>query len=141
MQYFTVFAKLCFTSCVSDTKTFSEVDRVSLTKDFIILSMSFGFSFDLQCFQSADMVFLRGLNLTKVVTCSLNPLRVCLPEIVTKFASITRTYQLVLCNSVIERNRRNFVPIVHSKNHVMQAEQPSNLLETFFPFDPYKLRR
>lgn len=87
------------------------------------------------------MVFLRGLNLTKMVTCSLNPLRVCLPKVVKKFASITRAYQLVYCNSVIERNARTCVPVVHSKNNVMHADQPSNWLETFFPFDPYKLRR
>lgn len=91
------------------------------------------------CF--TDMVFLRGLNLTKVVTCSLNPLKVCLPEVVKKFVSITRAYQLVYCNSVVERNSRSSVPIVHSKNHVMHSDQPSNWLDTFFPFDPYKLQR
>ncbi|KAE8749588.1 hypothetical protein FOCC_FOCC003576 [Frankliniella occidentalis] len=104
--------------------------------------------FYLLCFRHKDlfrtkqnMVFLRGLNLTKMVTCTLNPLRVCLPELVKKFSSITRAYQLVYCNSVIERNSRNSVPIVHTRNHVMQADQPSSLLETFFPFDPYKLKR
>lgn len=104
--------------------------------------------FYLLCFRHKDlfktrqnMVFLRGLNLSRIVTCGLNPLRVCVPEIVTKFASITRTYQLVLCNSVIERNRRNVVPIVHSKNHVVLADKPSDWLDTFFPFDPYKLRK
>ncbi|KAK3930013.1 RNA polymerase I-specific transcription initiation factor RRN3 [Frankliniella fusca] len=104
--------------------------------------------FYLLCFRHKDlfrtkqnMVFLRGLNLTKMVTCTLNPLRVCLPELVKKFAAITRAYQLVYCNSVIERNARNSVPIVHDRNHVMHADQPSSLLETFFPFDPYKLKR
>ncbi|KAJ1530564.1 hypothetical protein ONE63_005450 [Megalurothrips usitatus] len=104
--------------------------------------------FYLVCFKHKDlfrtkhnMVFLRGLNLTKVVTCSLNPLKVCLPEIVKKFAAITRAYQLVYCNSVIERNSRNTVPIIYSKNSFVPIDQTTLLLDTFFPFDPYRLLR
>ncbi|XP_054257240.1 RNA polymerase I-specific transcription initiation factor RRN3 [Macrosteles quadrilineatus] len=81
--------------------------------------------------------FLQGLNLAKVVSSQLNPLRVCLPAVTNNFASVARHYQLVYCYTVIEHNRRNTIPVVYqdstSSEHVY--------LDTFFPFDPYLLTR
>ena len=56
--------------------------------------------------------FLRGLNLSTVVTSRLNPLRVCLPSVVANFAAVARKYQLVYCDAIIERNARINLPVV-----------------------------
>uniref|UniRef100_A0A1B6HMM0 RNA polymerase I-specific transcription initiation factor RRN3 n=2 Tax=Homalodisca liturata TaxID=320908 RepID=A0A1B6HMM0_9HEMI len=87
------------------------------------------------------LVFLQGLNLAKVVTCQLNPLRVCLPAVTQNFASVARHYQLAYCYSVIEHNRRNTIPLVYrdSTGAVITTQQV--YLDSFFPFDPYLLTR
>jgi RNA polymerase I-specific transcription initiation factor RRN3 len=38
--------------------------------------------------------FLRSLQFNSIVTCQLNPLRVCLPPVVKNFAAIARNYQV-----------------------------------------------
>ena len=50
------------------------------------------------------------------------------------FAAVTRKYQLAYCYTVIERNSRSRLPILHTTNRYI------NPLETFFPFDPYLLK-
>ncbi|XP_022092511.1 RNA polymerase I-specific transcription initiation factor RRN3-like isoform X1 [Acanthaster planci] len=85
--------------------------------------------------------YVMGLNLERVVTCRLNPLRVCLPSIVNMFATLTRKYQIAYCYTIIERNNRSLhqVAKLHSSG---SATQPStNSLDSFFPFDPYLLPR
>lgn len=79
------------------------------------------------------MLFLQGLNLTKIVTCRLNPLKVCQPAVVQNFAAVTRKYQLAYCYTVIERNSRSNLPVLQTTNRFI------NWLDTFFPFDPYLL--
>ena len=65
--------------------------------------------------------------------CKLNPLKICQPAVVQNFAAVTRNYQLVYCNTIIERNSRNNLPLIESRNRVVTK------LDTFFPFDPYLL--
>ncbi|XP_001602153.1 RNA polymerase I-specific transcription initiation factor RRN3 [Nasonia vitripennis] len=79
------------------------------------------------------LLFLQGLNLTKIVTCRLNPLKVCQPAVVQNFAAVTRNYQLAYCYTVIERNSRSNLPVLQTTNRFI------NWLDTFFPFDPYLL--
>ena len=81
------------------------------------------------------LMCLQSLNLTKIVTCRLNPLRVCVPTVVQHFAAVTRTYQLAYCYTVMERNSRSNIPVVQSSNRL------TPWLDTFFPFDPYVLKR
>jgi len=84
---------------------------------------------------------LAKLRLSRIVTCSLNPLRVCLPPVVKNFASIARHYQLAYCETVIQKNSRLNLPVVgnmSSTTSVIGDAQPA-LLDTFFPFDPYRL--
>ncbi|XP_064478637.1 RNA polymerase I-specific transcription initiation factor RRN3-like [Ornithodoros turicata] len=78
--------------------------------------------------------FLRSLNLEALVMSPLNPLRVCLPAVVQRFANVARHYQLVYCYTLLERNRRNAFPEA-------TAENAPTTLECFFPFDPYLLPR
>ena len=81
----------------------------------------------------SDLLFLQGLNLNKIVSSRLNPLRVCQPAVVQNFAAVTRKYQLAYCYTVIEHNSRSNLP-VYKQGHVAALT-----LEPFFPFDPYML--
>ncbi|EFA10824.2 RNA polymerase I-specific transcription initiation factor RRN3 [Tribolium castaneum] len=87
-----------------------------------------------------NVVFLESLNLAKIVTSRLNPLRVCQPAVVQNFAAITRKYQLAYCYSIIEHNSRNTLPTVYrdEKGFVTVS---SNVLEACYPFDPFVLSR
>jgi len=83
--------------------------------------------------------FAKNLNLQTIVTSSLNPLKFCLPIIANTFSSIVRQHQLCFCDTVLERNKRSMLPIEGCRNKI-QPDQ-SNPLDSFFPFDPYRLSR
>lgn len=85
--------------------------------------------------------YLQSLNLERVVMCQLNPLKVCLPSVTSMFAAITRKYQVVFCYSVIERNNRIALPVVRSSAGGDSVTTNTNPLDSFFPFDPYLLKR
>ncbi|EGI57994.1 RNA polymerase I-specific transcription initiation factor RRN3 [Acromyrmex echinatior] len=79
--------------------------------------------------------FLQNLSLSisKIVTCKLNPLKMCDTKIVHAFAQTTRTYGLAYCDSVIEYNERNQLPIFGMDSHLPV------LIPNFFPFESYTL--
>ncbi|XP_071862578.1 RNA polymerase I-specific transcription initiation factor RRN3 homolog Tif-IA [Bombus fervidus] len=81
------------------------------------------------------MLYLQELDLAKIVTCKLNPLKACHPEIAHSFAEITRIYQLAYCYTVIENNTRNQLPLFDSK----KGTTPT--VEIFSPFSSYTLQR
>ncbi|ETN66338.1 transcription initiation factor RRN3 [Anopheles darlingi] len=83
-----------------------------------------------------NLSFLQSLQLSSIVTCHLNPLRVCLPTVATAFAGVTRSYQLAYCHTILERNARRKLATVYSNS---SAQTPEDCLDTFFPFDPYML--
>lgn len=85
--------------------------------------------------------YLQGLNLERVVMCQLNPLKVCLPSVTSMFAAITRKYQVVFCYTIIERNNRHVLPVVRSSAGGDRVTTNTNPLDSFFPFDPYLLKR
>ncbi|XP_012682722.2 RNA polymerase I-specific transcription initiation factor RRN3 [Clupea harengus] len=87
------------------------------------------------------LAYLQSLNLERIVMCQLNPLKVCLPAITNMFAAITRKYQLVFCYTIMERNNRNTLPIVRSSVGGDSVSANTNPLDSFFPFDPYLLKR
>lgn len=84
-----------------------------------------------------NLVFLQSLQLSTLVTCHLNPLRVCLPAVATAFAGVTRAHQLAYCHTILERNARRKLATVY-QNEVMLPEET---LDTTFPFDPYLLKK
>ncbi|XP_058451727.1 RNA polymerase I-specific transcription initiation factor RRN3 [Malaya genurostris] len=86
---------------------------------------------------SKNLVFLQSLQLSSIVTSHLNPLRVCLPPVATAFAGVTRAHQLAYCHTILERNARRKLATVY-KN---EAQTPEECLDTFFPFDPYMLKK
>lgn len=77
------------------------------------------------------------LHLSTLVTCHLNPLRVCLPAVATAFAGVTRAHQLAYCHTILERNARRKLAMVYQNEIVM----PEETLDTTFPFDPYLLKK
>lgn len=84
-----------------------------------------------------NLIFLQSLQLSSIVTSYLNPLRVCLPAVATAFAGVTRAHQLAYCHTILERNARKKLATVYQND----SEMPEDCLETFFPFDPYLLKR
>lgn len=97
------------------------------------------FSYTLHYF-FADIVFMESLNLPKIVTSRLNPLRVCQPAVVQNFAAVTRTYQLAYCYAVMEHNARKVIPTLYQDEKGATVVS-SSLVDVFFPFDPYLLKR
>ncbi|XP_061079937.1 RNA polymerase I-specific transcription initiation factor RRN3 isoform X1 [Conger conger] len=87
------------------------------------------------------LAYLQSLNLERIVMCRLNPLKVCLPAVTNMFAAITRKYQLVFCYTIIERNNRLMLPTVRSSQGGSSTPTNTNPLDSFFPFDPYLLKR
>ncbi|XP_017779462.1 PREDICTED: RNA polymerase I-specific transcription initiation factor RRN3 [Nicrophorus vespilloides] len=87
-----------------------------------------------------NITFLESLNLGKIVLSRLNPLRVCQPAVVQNFAAVTRTYQLAYCYTVMEHNARNTMPTIYLDEHGSVVPM-KNVLDCFFPFDPYVLKR
>ncbi|XP_076636521.1 RNA polymerase I-specific transcription initiation factor RRN3 homolog Tif-IA [Colletes latitarsis] len=81
------------------------------------------------------MLYLQEMDLAKIITCRLNPLKVCHPEVVHNFAEITRMYQLAYCYTIIENNTRSQLPIFGSEKTVTITA------ENFFPFSSYTLHR
>lgn len=87
------------------------------------------------------LAYLHSLNLEHVVMCQLNPLNVCLPAVTNLFAAITRKYQVAFCYTVIERNNRYMLPVVRNATSGDHVATNMNPLDSFFPFDPYLLKR
>lgn len=82
-------------------------------------------------------MFLQSLQLSALVGSALNPLRVCLPAVATTFAGVTRAHQLTYCHTILERNARRRLATVYSTD----IQTPDECLDTFFPFDPYLLKK
>ncbi|KAL6423028.1 hypothetical protein ACFW04_010482 [Cataglyphis niger] len=80
------------------------------------------------------ILFLQELDIPRIVTCRLNPLKICNSKIVHSFADITNRYQLAYCCVIIENNERNQLPIFGMKTHLPV------LLSNFFPFESYTLQ-
>ncbi|XP_030840005.1 RNA polymerase I-specific transcription initiation factor RRN3 [Strongylocentrotus purpuratus] len=84
--------------------------------------------------------YIMSLNLERVVTCRLNPLKVCLPSVVNIFATLARKFQVAFCYTVMEHNARSKLPVFKLNTFGSGAmATPGNPLDSFFPFDPYVL--
>ncbi|CAG5898435.1 unnamed protein product [Menidia menidia] len=71
--------------------------------------------------------YMQSLNLERIVMCQLNPLKV--------------KYQVVFCYTIIERNSRTLLPVVRSSAGGDGVATNTNPLDSFFPFDPYLLKK
>lgn len=75
-----------------------------------------------------------------MVTCRLNPLRFCQAAVLQNFAAVTRTYQLAYCYTIIEHNSRKVIPTIYHNEKGVEIIS-NNMLDAFFPFDPYLLKK
>ncbi|TSQ23947.1 RNA polymerase I-specific transcription initiation factor RRN3 [Bagarius yarrelli] len=57
-----------------------------------------------------------------------------------KFVPVAK-YQVVFCYTIIERNNRTMLPVVRTSVGGDSVATNTNPLDTFFPFDPYLLKR
>ncbi|THH29661.1 hypothetical protein EUX98_g4514 [Antrodiella citrinella] len=98
----------------------------------------------------AKSKWMKELDVMKrVVTSELNPLKMCSVNVVMQFAKVSHSVDFLYCYPIIEANRRSdYAPssgqarsraplfTIAMMGNSMQME-----LNTFFPFDPYKLPR
>jgi len=89
----------------------------------------------------------------RVITSSLNPLKVCSPNVVRQFARVAQSTDFIYCYSILETNRRSEYGMAPSTPLHTNYQRPFNSshaviardhtvaadLNTFFPFDPYRL--
>ncbi|CAH2086131.1 unnamed protein product [Euphydryas editha] len=71
--------------------------------------------------------FVESLNLPRLVTCTLNPLKTCPPQVTRAFSSVTRSHQVVYCQAIIEKNLR------------LTLQNTFQKYDEWFPYDPYTL--
>ncbi|KAI8890985.1 RNA polymerase I-specific transcription initiation factor RRN3 [Backusella circina FSU 941] len=71
-------------------------------------------------------------NLSHVIMSRFNPLKMCSPSVVQQFAKLARNTHFMYVYPILEKNRDIFVAGLGESN-LMQT------IQTFFPFDPYKL--
>eukprot|EP00112_Aurelia_sp_Birch-Aquarium-sp1_P000797 Seg1077.16 transcript_id=Seg1077.16/GoldUCD/mRNA.D3Y31 product="RNA polymerase I-specific transcription initiation factor RRN3" protein_id=Seg1077.16/GoldUCD/D3Y31 len=67
----------------------------------------------------------------------VDPLKFCAPSIVDMFARVTRMHEVVFCYTIIEHNKRSFLPTMFTNS----VRDNKNMLDSFFPFDPYLLKK
>ncbi|KAF8521855.1 RNA polymerase I-specific transcription initiation factor RRN3 [Gautieria morchelliformis] len=93
----------------------------------------------------------------RVVSSTLNPLKVCSPNVVEQFARVAQSTGFIYCYTILENNRRldphgsnTSTPLKSppssAKHHTPRSQHVQLLrdaadadLTTFFPFDPYRL--
>ncbi|KAF9006640.1 RNA polymerase I-specific transcription initiation factor RRN3 [Cyathus striatus] len=82
----------------------------------------------------------------RVVTSILNPLKVCSPNVVMQFSRVAHATDFIYCYTIVENNKRlDYGPSddkssSSSTYHPVVPNEPVNAeLNTFFPFDPYRL--
>lgn len=86
--------------------------------------------------------FMYALNLQRLITCDLNPLKACIPSIAKTFVNIAHVYQISYCKTVLERNSRASIRNMICENMrdgASSGESVNLLNDSFFPFDPLLL--
>lgn len=88
------------------------------------------------CFHFQTLIesqqFLKTLKLDTLISCSLNPLKFCLPAIVKEFSNFAQFMDVKSFFPIYEQNKLLIIPTQTSKGK-------NNQLEQYFPFDPYLL--
>ncbi|KAJ7068647.1 RNA polymerase I-specific transcription initiation factor RRN3 [Mycena amicta] len=80
----------------------------------------------------------------RTVQSVLNPLKVCSPNVVHQFARVARATGFVYCYTILEANKRSEYASGTSSSPsapILLNSSISAELNTFFPFDPYKLAK
>ncbi|KAJ7126373.1 RNA polymerase I-specific transcription initiation factor RRN3 [Mycena crocata] len=86
----------------------------------------------------------------RIVQSVLNPLKLCSPNVVSQFAHIAQATDFIYCYTILEANKRSEYGAnnVEGRVSISSMLYPALLnssitaeLNTFFPFDPYKLSK
>ncbi|EGO01992.1 hypothetical protein SERLA73DRAFT_159088 [Serpula lacrymans var. lacrymans S7.3] len=77
----------------------------------------------------------------RVLTSLLNPLKVCSSNVVMQFARVAQATDFAYCYSILEVNKRSdYNPTPGQRSRAtIDGESLNAELNTFFPFDPYRL--
>jgi RNA polymerase I-specific transcription initiation factor RRN3 len=92
------------------------------------------FNFHHKTLLDADRNFILQLNFERIISSKLNPLKMCKTSIVNQFASITSKYEIIFCYTIIEANKRLFLPLFLTEANYGSPEM-------LFPYEPYNLKR
>ncbi|TCD69993.1 hypothetical protein EIP91_005243 [Steccherinum ochraceum] len=108
---------------------------------------------DMDGVAAAKSKWMNELDVVKRVVISvLNPLKMCSPNVVMQFAKVAHSVDFLYCYPIIEANRRSDYAVTPGESD-MSSRRPALFtlammgnsmqmeLNTFFPFDPYKLPR
>ncbi|KAG0054746.1 hypothetical protein BGZ83_010529 [Gryganskiella cystojenkinii] len=94
--------------------------------------------------------------LQRIVTSRLNPLKMCSNNVVKQFARLSNNLNFMYIYPILEQNKKIFIPRLTHSMSLGQTQTGTNgadspvagsgetlphELETFFPFDPYRLRQ
>ncbi len=92
---------------------------------------------------SLGVAFTGTLNLGRLVTCELNPLKAILPHVAVSFVKAAHIHQISYCQTILHRNQRATIPtsVRDSVSATDSIGPENNILEEFFPFDPFHLPR
>lgn len=108
--------------------------------DEMELSTSLGQSFTLPT-NMGDKKWCRGLrSMPRLLMNKLYPLKICSPPVVRQFARISHQAHFMYIYPLLEKNKEFTIPGVNVNG--VSSNGARNLLhtvQTFFPFDPYKL--
>jgi hypothetical protein len=77
-------------------------------------------------------------------TVSVHLMQVCLPSVVEMFASVASQHEVAFCFTILEHNKRILFSQEVGGGHLtstLTGSAGANLLDCFFPFDPYQLKR
>ena len=89
------------------------------------------------------VAYTRTLNLGRLVTSDLNPLKACQEQVAVFFVDAAHQHQISYCRTVLERNQRVTIPTICQDTLTNLGSHSellsSNQLESFFPFDPFLL--
>ncbi|KAF9990780.1 hypothetical protein BGZ75_010035 [Mortierella antarctica] len=95
-------------------------------------------------------------SLQRILTSRLNPLKMCSDNVVKQFARLSHSLNFMYIYPILEQNKKTFIPRSYGSSAmnsggvdhggVSSNGQPNggalpHELDTFFPFDPYRLRQ
>ncbi|KAI8365984.1 RNA polymerase I-specific transcription initiation factor RRN3 [Radiomyces spectabilis] len=83
----------------------------------------------------------RGLhNMPRLIGSRFNPLKVCSPAVVRQFAKIAHQNHFMYVYPILEKNKELLISGVNATTgNNITAKNILQTVQTFFPFDPYKL--
>ncbi|KAF9290499.1 hypothetical protein BGZ68_006873 [Mortierella alpina] len=94
-------------------------------------------------------------SLQRILTSRLNPLKMCSDNVVKQFARLSHSLNFMYIYPILEQNKKTFIPRSYGSSAMNNGVDNGGVsssgqqnggalpheLDTFFPFDPYRLRQ